>query len=134
MIVMEGNGPYDEPVDNRTRKPEQEPLELGKPDRIKKAPIFSDGDIKDDGNKTRWDLVPINALEGIANIFTYGAQKYNDDNWKKSQHPDRYYAAAMRHLAEVRKGFDFDAESKMPHIDHALVCLIMYRELTLKIK
>lgn len=93
---------------------------------------FSDGDIKADYGKARWDLVPITALEGIADIFTYGAGKYNDNNWLKSEHPERYYAAAMRHLTEVRKGHWLDPESGLPHIDHAAVCVIMYRELLIK--
>lgn len=92
----------------------------------------TDGDIKADGGKLRYDLLPIDALEGIAQIFTYGSLKYDDNNWLKSEHPDRYYAAMMRHLAQIRKGNQIDAESKLLHIDHALTCLVMYRELLKK--
>jgi hypothetical protein len=97
-----------------------------------KKPLKDDGDIKADYGKRRYDLVPITAIEGIAEIFTYGAQKYNDDNWLRSDYPDRYFAACMRHIAEVRKGKYVDPESKCFHVDHALVCLIMYRELLVK--
>jgi hypothetical protein len=97
-----------------------------------KRPRFDDGDIKADHGKTRWDLLPIRALEGIAQILTYGARKYDDNNWLKSNHPDRYYAAAMRHIAEVRKGNWIDPESGLPHIDHANCCMVMYRELLIK--
>jgi len=92
----------------------------------------SDGDIKADSGKRRYDLVPIEAIEGIAEIFTYGSRKYDDNNWKKSEHPDRYYAAACRHLAEIRKGNYIDPESNCFHIDHALTSLVMYRELMIK--
>ena len=102
--------------------------------QVREAPQKDDGDIKADSGKTRWDLVPMEALEGIAKIFTYGSIKYDDNNWKKSEYPDRYYAAAMRHLAEIRKGNWIDPESGLPHIDHCLTSLVMFRELTLKTK
>lgn len=94
-----------------------------------KRPLKEDGDLKADDGKLRYDLIPIHALEGIAKIFTYGAQKYEDYNWLKSKYPDRYYAAMCRHMAEIRKGNMIDGESGLLHFDHALVCLIMYREL-----
>lgn len=98
-----------------------------------KEPIPSwhekDGDLKADQGKLRYDLLPVYALEGLAQIFTYGAQKYDDYNWMKSVQPNRYYAAMMRHLAEFRKGNTLDEESGLNHIDHALTCLVMYREL-----
>ena len=99
-----------------------------------KKPLKDDGDIKADNGKRRYDLIPIGALEGIAEILTYGARKYNDNNWLQSAYPDRYFAACMRHLAEVRKGKHIDPESNCFHIDHALVSLIMYRELMIKNK
>ena len=98
----------------------------------KKQPLKSDGDIKADGGKLRYDLLPPKAIEGIAKIFTYGASKYDDNNWLKSEYPDRYYAACMRHLAEIRKGTIVDPESGLYHFDHAIVSLIMYRELYFK--
>jgi len=91
--------------------------------------LKEDGDMKADNGKLRYDLIPVHALEGIAQIFTYGASKYDDHNWKKSKYPDRYYAAMCRHIAEVRKGNMIDDESGLNHLDHALVSLMMYREL-----
>ena len=98
----------------------------------KEPPQKDDGDIKADSGKLRYDLIPVEALKGIAEIFTYGARKYNDNNWLKSKYPDRYYAAMMRHISEIRRGHFVDNESDLFHIDHALVCLIMYRELMIK--
>jgi len=95
-------------------------------------PQRSDGDKKADSGKLRYDLIPVESLEGIAEIFTYGAHKYDDNNWRKSEHPGRYYAAMCRHIAEIRKGEFVDEESGCFHIDHALVCLIMYRELMIQ--
>jgi len=95
---------------------------------------ITDNDLKADQGKLRYDLIPITALEGIAEIFTYGSKKYDDFNWYKSLQPTRYYAAAMRHIMEVMKGNKIDPESGLKHIDHAIVSLIMYRELTEKVK
>jgi len=100
--------------------------------KVKNIPSKTDGDIKADEGKLRYDLLPVDALEGLAQIFTYGSLKYNDNNWLKSEYPERYYAAMMRHLTQVRKGNQIDAESKLLHIDHALTCLVMYRELLKK--
>jgi len=93
-------------------------------------PRFSDGNIKTDEGKPRYDLVPARAEEGVAKAFTYGARKYEDHNWLKSEHPEMYYSAARRHLAEIRKGEWVDQESGLPHVDHAIVSLIMFRELS----
>lgn len=91
-------------------------------------------DLKADQGKLRYDLIPVTALEGIAEIFTYGSNKYDEFNWYKSMKPMRYYAAAMRHIMSLQKGSKIDPESGLRHIDHAIVSLIMYRELTEKVE
>lgn len=91
----------------------------------------SDAGLKYDDEKLRYDLIPIEAIEGLAAVFTYGAVKYTPNGWKTVRPKDRYYAAAMRHLAEMRKGEWLDPESGLPHIDHAITSLVMYREITL---
>ena len=39
--------------------------------------------LKYDGGKLRYDLVPVSAIEGDAEVFTYGAEKYGAHNWEK---------------------------------------------------
>jgi hypothetical protein len=54
-----------------------------------------------------------------------GAKKYSPDNWKSV--PDgkrRYYSAALRHLAAWREGEKLDPETGLPHLSHALCCLL----------
>jgi len=92
----------------------------------------ADNDLKADQGKLRYDLIPVTALEGIAEIFTYGSKKYDEFNWYKSMQPLRYYAAAMRHIMACQSGQKIDPESGLKHIDHAIVSLIMYRELVEK--
>lgn len=91
-------------------------------------------DLKADQGKLRYDLIPVTALEGIAEIFTYGSNKYDEFNWFQSTRPMRYYAAAMRHIMALQQGTKIDPESGLRHIDHAIVSLIMYRELTEKVE
>jgi hypothetical protein len=81
--------------------------------------------IKFDDEKTRFDLLPWNEIKQVADVFTLGAKKYADDNWKFV--PDgrkRYFAAAMRHLVAWKEGVKYDEESKFNHLAHALCCIL----------
>lgn len=53
--------------------------------------------VKFDGGKTRWDLVPWDALEQLAVLYTIGALKYDENNWLKGFRYGRTFAAMMRH-------------------------------------
>lgn len=87
------------------------------------------GGRKFDGNKTEYGLVPALALEEIAKVLTFGAQKYERDNWKKV--PDskrRYFDALQRHLWAYKRGEKFDPESGLHHLAHAGCCLMFLYE------
>jgi len=92
--------------------------------RMKKA-------VKNDDNKTRMDLLPSKALDGIAKIFTFGAKKYNDYNYKNGEGLDwsRPYAALMRHMIAWNDGEDLDQESGKSHLYHAGCCIMMLIDL-----
>ena len=66
----------------------------------------------------RWDLLPFEPLENLVEILTYGAKKYESNNWQKVE-PLRYFDALIRHLLEdwIRKE-DNDQESKKGHAKH----------------
>ena len=85
--------------------------------------ILVDG-TKYDQEKSRMDLLAPDVLEGLASILTYGATKYEPRNWEKGMHWGRVYAAAFRHLLAFWNGEDLDSESGLPHIDHALCCIM----------
>lgn len=87
---------------------------------------------KDDKSKIRYDLVPVTALEGLAKVFTFGASKYSENNWKKVTPSSRYYAAALRHIMADQQGELNDPESGLLHLDHAITSLVMYRELKIE--
>lgn len=84
--------------------------------------------VKADGNKPRLDLVSEPALIGLAKVLEFGAAKYAVDNWRKGMAWRRCIGAAMRHLLAFSAGEDLDLESGLPHIDHALCCLMFLSE------
>ncbi len=88
--------------------------------------------LKFDDNKIRYELIPPRPIEGLAKILTFGAQKYEDDNWRKVTPVSRYYGALIRHLEAVRMGEWLDPESGLPHLDHVLCNAVFLRELEWK--
>jgi len=85
---------------------------------------------KDDNGKTRYDLLPPLALDDIAQVLTFGAQKYAPENWRKVEDPAaRYFAAAQRHLWASKRGELYDAESGVSHLAHAACCIMFLLEL-----
>ena len=91
----------------------------------------SEKDMKYDGGKPRFDLVPWLGVEGAARVMAYGAKKYRAHSWRNAvRNPiPRYYSALMRHLSAFFMGEAVDPESGMPHLDHAVANLLMLREL-----
>jgi len=88
------------------------------------------GGVKADGMKLRYDLIPVACEKEVVKVLTYGAQKYDDNNWMKVE-PHRYIGAIRRHLAQYQAGEAFDEESGMHHLAHAVSSLmfIMYHDL-----
>jgi hypothetical protein len=87
--------------------------------------------IKYDQAKPRYDLLPMSALEDVVNVLTLGAKKYADNNWQKVEpYRERYFSACMRHLVAWREGEILDIETKLPHLAHAVCCLLfmMWRD------
>ncbi len=88
--------------------------------------------IKNDENKPRWDLLPLNVIEEVVKVATFGATKYNDNNWKigldnpntREETMKRYFAAAMRHITKAQSGKVFDKESKCRHYSAAIFSLM----------
>ena len=80
---------------------------------------------KDDSNKLRFDLVRAEWEKGVAEVITYGANKYAANDWLLLENGiDRYYAAARRHLQSLRLGETHD-ESGLRHSYHAVVSILM---------
>lgn len=74
---------------------------------------------KNDLSKTRWDLVPLVAVEQVAKVLTFGAVKYEANSWQRLENAEsRYQAALLRHLTLWQDGEAIDQESGLPHLAH----------------
>lgn len=80
--------------------------------------------IKYDSEKNRLELLPFESLEEVAKVLSYGAKKYEDNNWAKGMAWSRLLGAAMRHLFAWARGVDKDEESGLPHLAHAACCVL----------
>lgn len=112
--------------DNRMDKKEAF-IETFKPGELR---VNSNIGRKDDSDKLRYDLLDPEFVEGIVKILTFGAKKYEPQNWRKLKDnggPDRCYAALQRHMAEYRKGNKIDPESGVSHLFHA-ACNLYFLE------
>lgn len=70
-------------------------------------------------DKLRWDLLPLDLVEKIVEIYHHGAKKYAPNTWKGLEDGEnRYFSALMRHLTAHRKGELTDPESGKLHMAH----------------
>lgn len=90
-----------------------------------KETIIKDKGRKDDNGKPRWDLLPWKQIKHVIEVLTFGASKYADNNWQKVEAPrERYFAAAQRHITDWKIGEKNDPESGLPHLAHAVCCIL----------
>lgn len=75
---------------------------------------------KFDSGKPDWALLPLEAVEECVKVMTFGAKKYEPNNWKKIKDPMRYKAAMFRHMTAIERGEKVDPESGLMHISHVL--------------
>ena len=84
---------------------------------------------KYDGEKPRMYLLPPKALTEIAKVLTFGANKYDENNWKKLDNlQNRYTGAALRHIFAHMDGEELDPETGLDHLAHAMCCLLFKLE------
>ena len=82
--------------------------------------------MKFDSEKTRWRLLPWDQLKEVAEILTFGAKKYKEDNWKHVADAEkRYTDATLRHFTTWLQGEKVDPESGRSHLAHA-VCNLLF--------
>lgn len=90
---------------------------------------------KYDLGKPMYSLLPTKALRATVDVLTFGANKYDIDNWKYV--PDsrrRYFDAMQRHVWAWKEGEQIDEESGMHHLAHAMCCLMFLYEKDLEEK
>jgi hypothetical protein len=74
--------------------------------------------VKYDSGKTRYDLIPAYPLEQLAAVYTMGAKKYADENWRKGISWKRIFSSLNRHLWAFWRGEELDPESGLSHLAH----------------
>jgi len=80
--------------------------------------------MKYDQGKLRFDLIPPELTEGIAEVLTYGAEKYAPNSWQTVPNGTaRYLGATHRHLNLWQQGEKLDRESQLHHLKHAITNL-----------
>lgn len=84
---------------------------------------------KFDLGKLEYGLLPTLALEEVVKVLTFGAQKYERDNWQRvTDSKRRYFDALQRHVWAWKQGEQIDQESGLPHLAHAMCCLMFLYE------
>lgn len=61
-----------------------------------------------DAGKARYDLIPPEALEALAMVYTKGAEKYAPRQWEAGMSWGRCFAAMMRHAWKFWRGETYD--------------------------
>lgn len=75
--------------------------------------------------KLRWSLVDFPSLEPMVKVLEFGAEKYDDHNWKKGLSTTEICESLLRHLTAYLDGEDSDKESGISHIGH-IQCNAMF--------
>ena len=84
--------------------------------------------MKFDDEKPPIQLVPAYAVIQAARVFSFGAKKYGENNWRKDVAKydwTRHYGSIQRHLTAWIDGEDIDPESHLPHLAHAMTQLMI---------
>ena len=78
--------------------------------------------------KPRWDLLPIDELGGVVDVYTAGAKKYGENRWQTLPNGvNRYMGAFFRHLTAHKRGEHFDPEDGCLHLDKCIWNMIAVR-------
>lgn len=78
--------------------------------------------------KPRWDLLPIEELGGVVDVYTAGAKKYGENRWQNLENGvNRYLGAFFRHLTAHKRGEYIDPEDGCLHLDKCIWNMIAVR-------
>jgi hypothetical protein len=91
-------------------------------------PLPTHTGIKHDSGKPDMSLLSSVALSKVAEVMSYGKQKYTAHNWRGGFAWSRPLAAAARHLYSYIGGEDKDPETGLSHLAHACCCLFFVLE------
>lgn len=82
--------------------------------------------MKYDNGKLLMTLVSPQFVDGVAEVLTFGAEKYEPNSWQSVPDAKRRYEDALyRHWNAYLKGETTDKESGLSHLKH-LACNAMF--------
>lgn len=87
-----------------------------------------EGGKKYDGEKPRTDLLSTLAMEEVAKVLAFGAKKYDAHNWRRGMSWSRLLGALLRHTFAFMRGQDYDGETGLSHMAHAMCCSMFLLE------
>lgn len=84
-----------------------------------KRQTYKSGAVRDTNEgKIRYDLLPIECLKRLAEHYTKGAKKYDDNNWKKGIPTKRFIESTWRHWGQYLLGRVFPEDEAYIEEDH----------------
>ena len=111
-------------VYNKVYESNDEPV-----DEVTASQHATTGGRKFDGEKLEYGLIPPLAMQEMVRVLTFGAQKYERENWKRvPESKRRYFDAMERHIWAWKMGEIMDPESGIHHLAHAACCLFFLYE------
>ena len=90
------------------------------------------GGVKNDREKPRYDLIPVEPLKLVAEVYTLGAGKYADRNWENGMDWHRMYRAMLSHAFAFWGGESKDKEGGQHHLASTVFCALALMEYELK--
>ena len=91
-------------------------------------PIVIAPAMKETDNKPKFHLIDPRFELGMAEVLTFGADKYSDENWREGREFTDYISAARRHLNAIERGEDIDQETGKQHAYHLGCCTMFLSE------
>ncbi len=96
-----------------------------------KRAALAQGGARWNAGKPRFDLLPPDALFSLVGVFDHGCIKYAERNWERGMDWGICFGAAQRHLWKWWNGEEFDEDSGLSHLAHAMWnCMVLeaYRQ------
>src|SRR5947209_1128490 len=87
---------------------------------IRHSQKANDTGTKHTAGKPSSSLLDRKALEEVARVLDFGKQKYTAHNWRGGITWSRVIDSSLRHIHAFNDGEDFDPESGINHLAHAM--------------
>lgn len=68
--------------------------------------------------KPKMSLIGLKALEPLARVLEFGANKYSKDNWRNGHVESEVIDSLLRHIVDLQEGKSIDSDSKLPIVGH----------------